>query len=161
MSWKNHRVDDRLIHGQVVVAWGNALRFARLYVVDDQAAASPWERDLLASAAPGVEVRLLTVAEAAAAWASERDASGGAMLVVRDLRTARALVEAGAAVASFTLGGLHYAPGKTKLNEYLYLDEADRADARALLARGVALEVRDVPASRAQALTALDPALAP
>ncbi len=75
---------------------------------------------------------------------------------MRDLRTARALVEAGAAVPAFTLGGLHYAPGKQKVNEYLYLDAADRADARALLERGVALEAQDVPASRPQALEALD-----
>jgi galactosamine PTS system EIIB component len=112
MSWQNQRVDDRLVHGQIVVAWGTALRFARLYVVDDQAAASPWERDLLASAVPGVEVRIYTVSEAAAAWAAESAAPGGAMLVVRDLRTARALVEAGAGVSAYTLGGLHYAPGK-------------------------------------------------
>ena len=56
------------------------------------------------------------------------------MLVLRDLRAARALVESGADVPAFTLGGLHYAPGKTKIAEYLYLDDADREDARALLA---------------------------
>jgi mannose/fructose/N-acetylgalactosamine-specific phosphotransferase system component IIB len=154
-------VDDRLLHGQVVVAWGAALRFARLYVVDDPAAASAWERDLLGSAAPDVEVRVLTVAEAAAAWAGEERAPGGAMLVVRDLRTARALVEAGAAVPAYTLGGLHYAPGKTKVAEYVYLDDADREEARALLRRGVRLEVQDVPATRPQALVALDPTVAP
>jgi mannose/fructose/N-acetylgalactosamine-specific phosphotransferase system component IIB len=161
MSWLNQRVDDRLIHGQVVVAWGSALRPARLYVVDDQAAASPWERDLLVSAAPDAEVRVLTVAEAAAAWEAERNAPGGALLVLRDLRTARALVESGAAVPAFTLGGLHYAPGKSKIAEYVYLDDADREDARALLRRGVKLEVQDVPATRPQALMALDPTTAP
>jgi mannose/fructose/N-acetylgalactosamine-specific phosphotransferase system component IIB len=161
MSWLNQRVDDRLIHGQVVVAWGAALRPSRLYVVDDQAAASSWERDLLLSAAPDTEVLVLTVAEAAAAWDAERNARGGAMLVLRDLRTARALVESGAEVPGFTLGGLHYAPGKAKIAEYLYLDEADREDARALLRRGVKLEVQDVPATRPQALMALDPTVAP
>ena len=161
MSWRNQRVDDRLVHGQIVVAWGTALHLARLYVVDDQAAASDWERDLLGSAAPGVEVRVLTVAEAAAAWPRETGAAGGAMLVVRDLRTARALVEAGASVPAFTLGGLHYAPGKAKIAEYVYLGEADREDARALLRRGVRLEVQDVPAARPQALATLDPAVAP
>jgi mannose/fructose/N-acetylgalactosamine-specific phosphotransferase system component IIB len=160
MSWLNQRVDDRLLHGQVVVAWGATLRPARLYVVDDAAAADSWERDLLASAAPGVEVRVLTVAEAAAAWVAEREAAGGAMLVVRDLRTARALVEAGAAVPVFTLGGLHYAPGKAKVAEYVYLDESDRDDARALLRGGARLEVQDVPATRPQDLAALDPAVA-
>jgi len=161
MSWLNQRVDDRLVHGQVVVAWGAALRFARLYVVDDPSAASPWERDLLVAAAPDVEVRVLTVAEAAAAWAAERDARGGAMLVLRDLRAARTLVEAGAAVPAFTLGGLHHAPGKTKIADYIYLDEADREDARALLRRGVRLEVQDVPATRPQGLAVLDPSVAP
>ena len=161
MSWLNQRVDDRLIHGQVVVAWGNALRPARLYVVDDQVAASAWERDLLVSAAPDSEVRVLTVAEAAAAWQAERDAPGGAMLVLRDLHTARALVESGAAVPLFTIGGLHYAPGKDKIAEYVYLDEADREDARALLGRGVRLEIQDVPATRPRGLAALDPTVAP
>jgi mannose/fructose/N-acetylgalactosamine-specific phosphotransferase system component IIB len=83
------------------------------------------------------------------------------MLLLRDLRTARALVESGADVPAFTLGGLHYAPGRTKLNDYVYLDEADREDARVLLRQGVKLEVQDVPAARPQALTALDPSLTP
>ena len=73
----------------------------------------------------------------------------------------RACNKAGAVVPAFNVGGLHYSPGRTKLNEYVYLDDADRVAARALLARGVALEARDVPASRSQSLVALEPALAP
>ena len=59
----------------------------------------------------------------------------------------------------FNLGGLHYRPGRDKVNEYIYLDADDRARARALLARGIALDVQDVPASRPLALRALDPGL--
>ena len=161
MSWLLQRVDDRLIHGQVVVAWGQRLRPARIWVADDAAAADAWERELLSVAAPGAEVRVVTVAEMAAAWAGEEQAPGGAFLLVRDLATALALVEAGATIDRLNLGGLHYAPGKTKVNEYIYLDEADRARARALLARGVALEVQDVPGGRAESLAALDPESAP
>jgi mannose/fructose/N-acetylgalactosamine-specific phosphotransferase system component IIB len=161
MSWLLQRVDDRLIHGQVVVAWGQRLHPQRIWVVDDAAAANPWERDLLATAAPDAEVRVVTVAEMAAAWAGENEAAGGAFLIVRNLASALALVEAGAPLARFTLGGLHYSPGKTKVNEYIYLDAADRARARALLARGVTLDVQDVPAARAESLVALDPESAP
>jgi len=67
----------------------------------------------------------------------------------------------GAPVERFNLGGLHYAPGKTKVNEYIYLDADDRGRARALLARGVKLEVQDVPAARVESLVALDPESAP
>jgi PTS system mannose-specific IIB component/fructoselysine and glucoselysine-specific PTS system IIB component len=161
MSWLLHRIDDRLIHGQVLVAWGARLHPARMWVVDDAVAASEWERQLYEDAAPGMVVRIASIAEAAAGYAAEASAPGGAFLLVRDLATAARLVEAGAGVPSFNVGGLHYAPGKEKVGEYVYLDEADRAHARALLARGVALEVRDVPASRPQALEALDPELKP
>jgi mannose/fructose/N-acetylgalactosamine-specific phosphotransferase system component IIB len=160
MSWILHRVDDRLIHGQVLIAWGQRLHPARIVVVDDASAADAWERDLLQSASPDSVVTVLTVAEAALAYATEAAAPGGAFLLVRDLTTAMALVVAGVPVPSFNLGGLHYAPGKTKVNEYVYLDEGDRAAARLLMERGVVLEVQDVPASRPQPLRALDPSLA-
>jgi mannose/fructose/N-acetylgalactosamine-specific phosphotransferase system component IIB len=159
MSWVLQRVDDRLIHGQVVIAYGARLQPRRIWVADDAAAGSTWERSLLVSAAPGIEVRVLTVTEAAAAYAGEAGEAGGAFLLVRGLAEALALVEAGAPVASFNLGGLHYAPGKVKANEYIYLDDRDREIARALLERGVALDVQDVPATRAQSLRALIPEL--
>lgn len=161
MSWILHRIDDRLIHGQVLVAWGGRLNPQRIWLVDDAVAANDWERQIYLDAAPGIDVRVVSVADAAAAHAAEAGAPGTAFLLVRDLATAMRLVEAGADVRVFNVGGLHYAPGRTKLNEFVYLDDADRAVARALLARGVALEAQDVPASRPQALAALEPALAP
>ncbi len=161
MSWVLSRIDDRLIHGQVLVAWGARLDPARIWVADDEVARSDWERQVYEDAAPGIAVRVVSVGEAAAAWADEAAAPGAAFLLVRDLPTALRLVEAGAGVTAFNVGGLHYSPGKTKLSEYVYLDDADRAAARALLARGVALDAQDVPASRPQPLAALEPTLTP
>ena len=160
MSWALHRIDDRLIHGQVLVAWGSRLDPARIWVVDDGVAASAWERDLFRDAAPGIEVRVASVAEAAAAHAEEAGAPRAAFLLVRDLDTARRLSAAGAHVEEWNVGGLHYASGKEKVNDYVYLDERDREAAKALLLAGSRLIVQDVPASRPQPLVALDPALA-
>jgi len=160
VSWALHRIDDRLIHGQVLVAWGARLDPARIWVVDDGVAASEWERELFREAAPGIEVRVASVAEAAAAHAGEAEAPRVAFLLVRDLDTARRLAEAGARVAEWNVGGLHYAPGKEKVNDYVYLDERDRESAKALLAGGARLIVQDVPASRPLPLGTLDPALA-
>jgi len=159
VSWRLLRIDDRLIHGQVLVAWGARLDPQRIWVVDDGVAANAWERDLFREAAPGLEVRVATVAEAAEAFGHEAAAAGGALLLVRDLATARRLSEAAPGARDWNVGGLHYAPGKDKVNDYVYLDGADRADARALLAMGARLVVQDVPASRAAPLDLLDPAL--
>jgi PTS system mannose-specific IIB component len=61
------RVDDRLIHGQVTVGWRQYLRYAEIWVVDEQARGDPYLRDALRLAAPeGVEVRVYGVEEAVA-----------------------------------------------------------------------------------------------
>ena len=41
-----YRVDERLIHGQVVLGWGRELRPGRYVVVDDALAESEWEQEL-------------------------------------------------------------------------------------------------------------------
>ena len=159
MSWVLQRVDDRLIHGQVLIAWGAKLHPRRIWVVDEAAAADAWERELLASAAPGIDVRVVSPDDALAQHAAEAQAEGAAFLLVRDLRTALRLVEGGAVIQRLNLGGIHYAPERTKVNEYIYLDAADRERARRLTALGVVLEVQDVPASRPHPLAALDPSM--
>ena len=59
------RVDDRLIHGQVVVGWVQALGVQRLVLVDDQVAANEWERELYRLSVPaGLAVEFASVDEA-------------------------------------------------------------------------------------------------
>jgi PTS system mannose-specific IIB component len=62
------RVDDRLIHGQVTVGWRQYLRYAEIWVVDDQVQGDLYVQDALCLAAPdGVEVRVYGIEEAVAA----------------------------------------------------------------------------------------------
>ena len=42
-----HRIDDRLIHGQVVVGWGQPLNIQFIVLVDDAVAASEWSRSCI------------------------------------------------------------------------------------------------------------------
>ena len=61
------RVDDRLVHGQVVIGWGRPLGVEFIVLVDEGVAASPWEQDLYRMAVPPeIEIRFATVAEASA-----------------------------------------------------------------------------------------------
>ena len=69
------RVDERLIHGQVVLAWGSQLRPDRYLVVDDELADSAWEQDLYRLGADSVAVEFVGVAEARQAldtWRADR-----------------------------------------------------------------------------------------
>ena len=63
-----YRVDDRLIHGQVILGWGRPLGIDFILLVDDQVRESPWEQDLYRMGVPdGLEVIFLSRSEAALA----------------------------------------------------------------------------------------------
>jgi len=58
------RIDDRLIHGQVIVGWGSRFPIHTYVVVDDEIAEQEWERNLLKMAVPpDKKVEILTIRE--------------------------------------------------------------------------------------------------
>jgi mannose/fructose/N-acetylgalactosamine-specific phosphotransferase system component IIB len=144
------RVDDRLVHGQVVLVWCPALRATRLLVADDGAASLEWERQLLVASAGDLAVEVFATAETASRLEAEKSRSGAAILLFRSPDAALAAVEAGAAIPELNLGGLHFASGREPVLDYLYLNEADRRALKSLEARGVRLAAQDVPSTRAR-----------
>jgi mannose/fructose/N-acetylgalactosamine-specific phosphotransferase system component IIB len=65
------RVDDRLLHGQVTVAWRQHLQPDEIWIVDDAVRADPFLSDVLCAAAPAdVTVRVYSVSEALSAWSA-------------------------------------------------------------------------------------------
>lgn len=145
------RVDDRLLHGQVLIAWGCALAPARYLIVDDALADSPFERALVGSCGGDVPVEVVDVVTGAARVVAEAARPDGAVVLVRGLPPALALVQAvrasGGAIDALNLGGLHHGPGRERVHDFVYLDEADRAALVALADLGVRVFVQDVPAS--------------
>ncbi len=140
------RIDDRLIHGQVAVAWGCTLCIDRIVLVNDDVAHTDWKRALYAEAdAMGAAISVFDVEGFGAeitsgAWQSER-----VIVVVGAPLDARLLLESGLDVRSINVGGMHYSEGKREILPYVYIDEDDRRELLAIAAGGVALEARDVP----------------
>jgi mannose/fructose/N-acetylgalactosamine-specific phosphotransferase system component IIB len=150
MSIVLYRVDERLIHGQVIVGWANELRPNRIVVVDDDLASSTWEQELYAMGLPEELVTSFeNVADARAHLADWR--SGGARVVVltRDVGTMRRLADAGAMRGEeVNIGGIHYAPGRDAVLPYVYLSRSEIGDMGALESEGVRVSARDLPGSR-------------
>jgi PTS system mannose-specific IIB component/fructoselysine and glucoselysine-specific PTS system IIB component len=151
------RVDDRLIHGQVVLGWGGPLDVDFIVLVDDQIAASDWEQELYRMAVPSeMEVRFATVADASARlgdWAAER-ARG--LLLTGDVATMAALYRAdGAVVRRVNLGGLHHRPGRTERLPYIYLTDEEYRQLRALADEGAEISAQSVPSAVPVPLEAL------
>ena len=150
------RVDDRLVHGQVVVGWGRPLRAAFIVVIDDALAASDWEQELYRlGAPPDLALEFTTVTAAAARRAGWESDPRPGIVLLGEIGTATALASAGVRFPRLNLGGIHHRPGRTERLPYVFLTDDELAALRALEAAGIQVSAQDVPATRAVPLAEL------
>jgi len=143
-----HRIDDRLIHGQVVVGWGVPLGIGFIVLVDDQVGASPWEQDLYRMGVPdSMKVSFCTVAEAIRRYPEWEASDRRGILLTGDIETMEALRAALPGIRRINLGGLHMKPGRIERLPYLYLTDEEVRRLRALEAAGAVVTAQDVPTS--------------
>jgi PTS system mannose-specific IIB component/fructoselysine and glucoselysine-specific PTS system IIB component len=145
-----YRIDDRLIHGQVVVGWGQPLDCSFIVLVDDEVSNSDWEQDLYRMGVPPqIEVIFASVEQAAAQLAGWEAEARVGILLVGDVETALALATRVPAVKRFNVGGVHHRTGRKERLRFVYLTDDEAAKLRQLAARGVEVTAQDVPTARA------------
>lgn len=144
------RVDERLIHGQVVVGWGGPLHADRIVVADDEIAASPWEQELYAlGVPPEMEAVFLPVAEARDALAAWRADPRRVIVLVRDVAGAERMAAGGGLKGEeVNLGGIHHAEGRAAVLPYLHLRPDEREALGRIAAAGATVAARDLPAGK-------------
>ena len=150
-----NRIDDRLIHGQVVVGWGQPLDVRFIVLVDDTVAGSDWEQELYRMGVPPeMEVRFHSAADAERHLASYRAEDAPGILVVGDIATMRQLVERGG-VREVNVGGIHHRVGRVQHLRYVFLTPEEQLALRELASLGAVVTAQDVPAARAVPLDEL------
>ncbi len=143
------RIDERLIHGQVLVGWGRPLDLDFYIVVDDALASSDWEQELWASAlADGESAEFLGVEEAVRRFGElGRRADRGALLT-RDTGTMRALAERGCLDGrTVNVGGVYAAGGRKKILDYVHLSPGEIEDLR-VIGEHASVSARNLPSAR-------------
>jgi D-glucosaminate PTS system EIIB component len=143
------RIDDRLIHGQVVVGWGQPLDLGFIVLVDDEVAASDWEQELYRMGVPPeMDVFFDSVQSAAQRLPGYQQDRRVGLLLTGDILTMTRLVDATGTIRSVNLGGIHHRAGRIQRLRYLFLAPDEEAALRALAARSVSVTAQDVPAAR-------------
>jgi mannose/fructose/N-acetylgalactosamine-specific phosphotransferase system component IIB len=149
-----YRIDDRLIHGQVVVGWGQPLNARFLVLVDDLVASSDWEKELYRMAVPPeMDIYFADVASAITNHARYAGDPRPGILIAGDIQSMHRLAKGLKAIGSVNLGGIHHRAGRTEKLRYIFLTPAEEEQLRALEASGVEVTAQDVPSARAVPLS--------
>ena len=144
-----YRIDDRLIHGQVVVGWGQPLDLRFIVLVDDEVASSDGEQELYRMGVPPeMDVYFESVDGAVRRHAEFAADTRPGLVLTGDIETMRRLVDGVGTIRRVNLGGVHHRAGRVQRLRYVFLAPEEERALRALAARGVNVTAQDVPAAR-------------
>lgn len=140
------RVDDRLIHGQVVVGWTRTVGSTHILVADDEVSKDATQKTLLKLAAPvGVKVSILSVAEATAALTGGKLGNDKVMVLVRGPLALLELLKGGVSLPEVNVGNVRMAPGRKRLTKEVAASPEELQAWRELDNAGVRLEATWLP----------------
>jgi len=141
------RVDNRLLHGQVLEAWIPRLHATRVVVADDEAAGNPLVRAAMTLCAPeGLDIQILPLAQVD--FAALAAAPGPVLVLVREVAGLSAAAARGLApsqVRRLNVGNVHFADGRAAVSPSVYLSEAELAALGALAEAGFEVEASALP----------------
>lgn len=140
------RVDERLVHGQVALAWTNSLNADCIFVVNDAVRNDKLRLTTLKMAVPaGVKFVSKNVEDAIDALNSGKTDKYKMLVVVDSVVDALRIAERSSVVESVNLGNMKNLEGRRQLTPSVYASDEEIAAIKELLARGVEVGCQAVP----------------
>ncbi|MDI6794093.1 MAG: PTS sugar transporter subunit IIB [bacterium] len=140
------RIDDRLIHGQVIVGWGRAISAERVVVANDWISTDRKRKLLFEMAVPPqMEVAILPVKEAADKIKAHAFEDKRTILLLSNPKDTWRLVEEGAKLKSINVGGMRAYPDRKQVLSSLWVSAEEVEIFRKMAELGIELEGRAVP----------------
>ena len=142
------RVDDRLIHGQVIAGWVRPLGISAIVLASDRISHDEWTCSAYRLAIPeGIEFYCYTLDECVNHLSSENKRR--IMVIVESMSEASELVKKGLMIKEVNVGGIGYREGTREVAPYIYLSTADIASVVYLHDHGVRVTGKQLPNSAA------------
>lgn len=140
------RIDDRLIHGQVMTAWVKKTRANQILIIDEEVAKDDFMSEILKMSSPsGIDI-IVTGLEDAVAFlkAQERD-NKRLIILVKAPVTIDALVEKGIDIDKLVVGGMGAKANRRVLYKNISASDEERATFKKLIDRGIPVVIHIIP----------------
>lgn len=139
------RIDNRLVHGQILSSWLPKLQADTLVVLDDEAAQNTLVRSAMEIAIPP-DLRLEIAAVAQAGEVLDAlPPQARTLVLLRDVDDATRAFDAGAPFRQLNLGNIHHAHDRHSVTPSVYLSDDEFEALDKLSSRGVEIELRTLP----------------
>lgn len=147
------RVDDRLIHGQVVTQWVKVFKAQKIVVIDNDVAKDKMQKNILKFAAPpDIKVSVLSVDKAVEVWNKNQFGNLNVFVLFRNVKYIKECQEKGLRFEEISLGQMAIINDRKQIYKQLGLDESEAQTVLDLEKSGVNIYFQMQPTDKKESL---------
>ncbi|MDO5106731.1 MAG: PTS sugar transporter subunit IIB [Coriobacteriaceae bacterium] len=136
------RIDDRLIHGQVMTSWLNFLGANKIMVIDDGVAVDPLVKNILKSCIPA-NIKLAVFTEDKAVERLKKGFAGDTVIVlVKYPKTLYSLMQKGIVFDEINIGGMGVSGNREKFFRNISASPEEKKMLKEMIDAGSSISVR-------------------
>lgn len=140
------RMDNRLIHGQILVSWNAAIKIDHIIVTNDVVAGDPLQVTLLKAVAPlTAKVSVLSIKDCVAYCNSPNAENENIFIIAKFPEDGLALVSGGLKMPVLNLGNQAFVRNSKRISNTVYLTESGVKALKTLHEQGIRITCRMMP----------------
>lgn len=149
------RIDDRLIHGQVITAWVKHVNADTIIIIDGVLAKNKMmQRIYVASAPSGIELKILSLDDFLT-YINNLDSFKKILLLAKVPQVFETLINEGIMIDHVILGGMGSNGKRQKLIRNAYADDDEKQSMRNMMKKGIEVTFQLVPDEKSSDLSKL------
>lgn len=136
------RIDDRLIHGQVMTAWVHETKANEIVIIDNEVAQDDFLKMIMTSSAPaGIKVLIMSEEQAI-----EQEPDGNKLIVLaKNPKVIKNITDGGVKIEALNVGGMGARKDRTQLYRNISVSDEERACFKELITDGTSVYVQVIP----------------
>ncbi|MBO1306391.1 PTS sugar transporter subunit IIB [Enterococcus sp. 669A] len=139
------RIDDRLIHGQVMTAWLQFTGGNHIVIVDDATAGDEFTKSIMSMAVPnGIKLSILGVTDGAALL-KEIPGNEKVIVLAKEPQTYWQLIENGVSFEEIIIGGMGSRKDRKTFYKNISATDEEKETFRKIVASGVKMKIHVIP----------------
>jgi len=144
MMWV--RIDNRLVHGQIIETWLPYTHAKNIIVANDAVAGDDLQQQIMSLAIPqSVSCAFCLVEELNDKIIALANGNGSTIILFSSCADVRRALDAGFRFNSVNIGNIHYGPGKKQISPSVALSSDDESCLHYFKGQGIELDFRCVP----------------
>lgn len=140
------RIDDRLIHGQVMTTWLHYTNANRIIIIDNGVFNNKFMRNVLEMVIPqGIQLDICNVDNGTNILKNDLKEKDRVIVLTKYPDTINELLDRGVEIKSVNVGGMGAKPGRKKLYKTISISSEEKQMFKGIISKGVKVFVQIIP----------------